>query len=351
MSTPGEILHYVGYDDDRGGIITVVRNLAATGRFPCVLGMNRGGVQRRPQPLRMLEMPRVTGEKIGLTDFWRAYAVARAARRWLREDARRVFHGHSRAGLLAGLWLHWLGEHRVVVSVHCYGRQRWFYRWAARRLGSRLFWLSPAMRTYYGAYGRDWTQCIPGGVPISAASRDGPVAGRLRLGGVGSLVRWKGWHQLIEVIAALPQETRARLTFTHIGDGDADYLEELRQLTDKSGLVNQVDFRGAESSPDALFGEIDVLVITAVNEPFSMAMLEALAAGVPVLAADSGGARDVILDGVNGALYPQSDAAALAMQLSRWLAQPPAWNPDTIRGTTVRIDQVARQWAEVYVAL
>ena len=35
---------------------------------------------------------------------------------------------------MVALWLARAGERRVVVSVHCYGRQRWFYRWAARQL-------------------------------------------------------------------------------------------------------------------------------------------------------------------------------------------------------------------------
>lgn len=345
------VLHYTGYDDDRGGIVTVIRNLAAAGRVRCMLGMNFGGVQQRRPRLETLEFPWIEGEEIGPFNFWRAYAVARAVQAWLHADDTRVFHGHSRAGLLVGLWLRWFGERHAVVSVHCYGRHRWFYRWVARRLGSRLFWLSPAMRTYYGVSGLEWAQCIPGGVPVATVMRVGPVSGRLRLGGVGSLVRWKGWHHLIKALAALPQEARARVTFTHIGDGEAAYLQELQHQVDKSGLAGQVNFRGAEPSPDALLGEIDLLVITSVNEPFPMAMLEALAAGVPVLAADSGGARDVIQDGVNGALYPQCDVVALAAQLCRWLAQPPAWNLDTIRGTTIPIDRVARQWEEVYAAL
>ena len=64
------------------------------------------------------------------------------------------------------------GERRVVVSVHCYGRRTWFYRWAAGRLGERLFWLSPAMKQHYeiDARGGDWTQCVPGCVPGTVRS-------------------------------------------------------------------------------------------------------------------------------------------------------------------------------------
>jgi glycosyltransferase involved in cell wall biosynthesis len=350
-ASPFTVLHYTGYDDDQGGIVSVIRALAATGRDECILGLNQNGRQHREPPLPVVELPRLAGEKIGPLNFWRARAVARAARDWLAADARRIFHGHSRAGLLVALWLHFMGETRVVASVHCYGRQRWFYRWAARRLGARLFWLSPAMRSYYGGPGREWEQCIPGGVPASRVSPAAPVAAGLRLGGVGALVRWKGWHHVIEALALLPSGSRPRVTFTHIGAGDAGYLSEMRERAARLGVAAQVVFRGAEPSADALLGEIDALVIAAGNEPCSMAMLEALAAGVPVLAADTGGARDVIREGVNGALYRTGDPTALAAQLYRWLVQPLAWDREKIRATTIDIDRVAGQWAEVYAAL
>jgi len=345
------VLHYAGCDVDEGGILSVVRALAGARKFGCVLGANPGFVQTRAPRLEVLALPRIAGERIGPVTILRAHRVARAARRWLRGGAPRIFHGHSRAGMLAALWLRAMGERRVVASVHCYGRQRWFYRWSARRLGARIFWLSPAMRTYYGAPGRDWDQCIPGGVAPSRVERAPPIAGRLRLGGVGSLVAWKGWHTVIEAIASLPEEMRARVTFAHIGAGEADCIDALKRLTAKRGLTAQVAFRGAEPSADRLLAGIDALVVASENEPLSIAMLEALAAGIPVLAADSGGARDVIRDGINGRLHRTGDAAVLAAQLHEWLDHPPAWDVEKIRASTIDIDRVAGQWIQVYAAL
>jgi glycosyltransferase involved in cell wall biosynthesis len=342
------VLHYTGYDDDRGGIVTIIRHLAAAGG-DCRLGLNPGAVQTRIPPLPVLELPWLEGEHIGLANAWRARQVARAVQAWLRAGPGRIFHGHSRAGLLVALWLHAGGERRVVASVHCYGRQRWFYRWAARRLGTRLFWLSPAMKSHYGAGEPGWAQCIPGGVPPSAVVPATPQPGRLRLGGVGALVPWKNWAVVIEALARLPAARRAAVRFTHIGAGpDRDAL---RRLAQRHGVEGQVEFRGAESTADRLLGTIDALVVASRNEPFSLAVLEALAAGVPVIAADSGGTVDQIRPGVNGELYPTGDAAGLAALLARWVAQPPAWDRAAIRASTVPIDRVAAQWAEVYAGL
>jgi glycosyltransferase involved in cell wall biosynthesis len=345
------VLHYTGYDDDRGGIVSVVRALAAARQFDCVLGLNAGGRQLRTPPLPVREFPRLAGEKIGLLNLWRARRVAVDVQAWLREDVNRVFHGHSRAGLLVGFWLQRLGERRVVVSVHCYGRQRWFYRSAARRLGDRLYWLTPAMKRYYGIAGADWAQCIPGGVPASQVARATPVVGAVRLGGIGAVVPWKRWDLVLDALALLPPETRSKVAFRHIGDGPAEYLASLRHRVAAHGLGGQVVFSGPEPTADKLLGEIDALVIASRDEPCSMAMLEALAAGVPVIAADTGGAGDFIRPEVNGRPYRTGDASGLARCLEGWLAKPPAFDVEKIRQSASRADDIAARWCTVYEKL
>lgn len=350
------VLHYVGYDDDRGGIVSVIRALAGVGRGEVLLGVNAGARQWREPVLPVLELPRLGGEQIGLVNAWRARTVARAVQTWLRADARRVFHGHSRAGLLVGLWLWYLGERRLVVSVHCYGRRRWFYRWAARVLGDRLYWLSPAMKRYYVVGPADWTQCIPGCVPVRVAGAWRTAEAKvIRLGGVGALVRWKRWELVLSALAALPAPTRARFRFRHIGGPDgsgeaARYERELARLTVRLGLVDIVEWRGAQPSSLPLLTETDSLIIAAENEPFSVAMLESLQAGVPVLAADSGGAADV-LTVVGGELFRSGDAADLARALARLARESVLARvaPAAVERFTAPV--VATQWADVYARL
>jgi len=357
---PRTVLHYVGYDDDEGGIVSVVRALAAAGRFECVLGLNAGGRQLRSPPLPAREFPRLAGDTIGPLNFWRARAVAVAVREWLREDDRRVFHGHSRAGLLVGLWLHRMGERRVIVSVHCYGRQRWFYRWAARRLGPRLFWLTPEMRRYYGVEGRDWERCLPGGVTgdFFALTPAVPVPGKLRLGGAGLLVRWKHWELVPAALALLPAEIRSQVTFEHIGaatsrpDSQA-FAAELRQLAVANGVAENISWRGAEPSSHRLLSAVDLVVVTSHREPYSMIIQEALAAGVPVLATASGGPLDVVVPGKNGWLFREGDARAFAAALEQQV-RTRAWtvlDRAAIRETARSAGAVAGDWGKVYEKL
>lgn len=366
MNEPSrEVLHYLGADTDRGGIVSVVRALAEAGSFRCVLGVNRGFVQHRVPPLPVWEFPPLAGEHLGPATFWRARAVAADAQAWLRGDPARVFHGHSRAGLAVALWLRARGERRVVASVHCYGARRWFYRWAARRLGDRLFWLSPAMKNYYRvAPAADatepWSQCIPGCVPPRELCHliGDKGGGPLRLGGVGMLVAWKRWHLVLDALAALPPPVRARVRFTHIGAPDETaasrhYAEALQTQTKALRLGAIVEWRGEQPGAEALLREIDCLVVASRREPLSVAMLEALQAGVPVLASRSGGNRDVIAPARNGWFFEPDDPRDLARAIAM-LAETDALRRVEFRAEDLaRFDarRVAAQWAEVYARL
>ena len=351
------VLHYVGYDDDAGGIVSVVRGLAAAGRFDCVLGLNPGGRQFRQPPLPSSAFPRVVGEQISLRNFWRTRRVAQAARAWLREDGSRIFHGHSRAGLLAAWWLRRLGERRVIASVHCYGRHRWLYRRAAQSLGDRLFWLTPEMRSYYGAAGRDWEQCLPGGVTPDYFKLEppSPAPERLRLGGAGELSAWKRWELVPAAMARLEPGLQQQITFEHIGAPapTADsrrYAVKVRRLAGQAGPGVRVSWREPEPSSHRLLSVVDMLVVPSHREPYSMILQEALAAGVPVLAADSGGPRDVIQPGVNGWLFADGSAESLAEALRARL-QSRDWaslDRGAIRATARRAETAADEWGAVY---
>ena len=357
------VLHYVGADEDRGGIISVVRALDSAGHFGCVLGVNPGFRQRRAPVVATLELPSIAGEQLGWRTWWRARAVVDKVQAWLRLDERRVFHGHSRAGLAVALGLRSRGEGRVVASVHCYGRQRWFYRWAGRRLGPRIFWLTPAMKRHYRIEpGDSRAQCIPSCVPAPSSLPEKPrifaPEGVVRLGGAGALVSWKGWHLVLTALATLPAAVRSRLRFAHIGSPEASaesrrYAVELRAQTEALDLAKIVEWRGEQPSADGLLRETDCLVVASHQEPFSMAMIEALAAGVPVLAADTGGPADVLTPPHNGWLFQSGSAGDLARELAM-LVEGDALRrvritPEQLRPFTAPV--VAAQWAHVYESL
>lgn len=352
------VLHYTGYTREGGGIVSVIHALHSTARFRVIHGVSEGYVaSAMSADIELWHGPAIASEKIGPIEILRARRVARAVHAWLSEQPRRIFHGHTRAGLLVALWLRKWREQRVVVSVHCYGRQRWFYRWADRRLGARLHWLTPTMRSYYGAAGEGWTRCVPGGVADSAFSGVPPVPepGRLRLGGAGALVRWKRWDLVLEAMARLSAESRAQVTFEHIGGplDDADsrsYARELERLTQKLGLSDRVTWRGPEPTSRRLLSATDIVIVPSHNEPYSMVLQEAWAAGIPALAADSGGPRDLVKSAQNGWFFRDGDAEALAvvLDLRVRLRDWAQLDPTSIRLFARNAAAIAGDWAIIY---
>jgi glycosyltransferase involved in cell wall biosynthesis len=350
-------LHYVGYNDDRGGIVAVVRALAAQQRFDCILGVNTGFKPAGTFVLPTLELPAVEGEAVNVANLFRTRTVARRVSTWLNENPARIFHGHSRAGLLVALWLKRMGHKRAIASVHCLGRQRWFYRWAARQLGNRLFWITPQMQAYYGVR-EDERQCVPSCSLQTAATprpRKRNPKPTIVLGGIGSLVKWKGWHLVIDALAALPSADRAKIRFVHIGSTQKDkksqaYADELRLNVSRSNLETSVEWCGEQSDSGPLLNEIDALVVPSENEPFSLAMIEALCAGVPVLRADSGGATSLIGAGRNGWLFRTNDASDLS-RILRMLVETDALEQITIEPNSLVPFQpavVANRWIQIY---
>ncbi len=317
-----EALQYVGYARETGGILAVVRALAGTGEFRCVLGVGPGFRPKQP-PLPALELPALAPEEIGFASFRRARAVAEAIRPWL--NARhRVFHGRSRAGLLVAFWLRLLGERRVVATVHCLGRQRWFYRTMGSLLRDRLYWLGPAMKRYYGVpvdASDPWAQCLPDCVPLGAVASVLPVRHRSAtiFGCVGACVPVKNWELVLRAAAEIPREMPIR--FVHAGGEDdtaasAAYAGELRRIQAELGLAGRFEWRGHVEDLSAFWREIDCLIVASRWEAFSMAALEAAAAGVPVLAPDASGTADLVASG-GGWLFPADSAAGLATTMAR----------------------------------
>jgi glycosyltransferase involved in cell wall biosynthesis len=353
------VLHYVGYDGDRGGILAVVRALAEAREFDCVLGVNRGFAQTRRPRLETLALPRIAGETIAPGTMLRALGVARGVRAWLQADGTRIFHGHSRAGLLTGLWLAQLGERRVAVSVHCYGRQRWFYRWAKGRLGRRLFWLSPAMKSYYGIGAANWDDCLPDCVspPRAIGPRKEPAA-VLTLGLVGNFVPEKRWELVLAALQRLPAAVRARVRVVHAGGTDgsgksAAYAAELRARAVASGVADRIEWRGWVEAMDGLWRELDCLLVVSSLEAFSVAALEALAAGVPVLASDRAGTRDLVIECRGGWLFAGDSANNLAEHLSALVQgrRLQEWNSDQNALRRFLAPTVAKQYLAHYRTL
>jgi L-malate glycosyltransferase len=125
-------------------------------------------------------------------------------------------------------------------------------------------------------------------------------------------------------VLALPRlQTHPRARFFVIGDVvggfSAEYPAELRRLTDELGLDAQVSFLGQRTDVPALLPGLDVFCLASFDEPFGLVNVEAMAAGVPVVATRAGGVPEIIDDGVTGLLVDVGNDVAMADAVGRLL--------------------------------
>lgn len=131
------------------------------------------------------------------------------------------------------------------------------------------------------------------------------------VGNVGRLHPDKDQATLIRGFAlALPQLPTGSL-LAIMGSGRLE--AELKTLASDLGVVDSVRFLGQVANGRRYFKAFDLFALTSDHEPFGMVLLEAMAAGVPVVCSDCGGGREVV-EGV-GQLFPLGDAEALCAQL------------------------------------
>lgn len=165
------------------------------------------------------------------------------------------------------------------------------------------------------------TAVIPNAVdapPAAAvgARPDGPK----RVALVGRLTHQKGVDLFLEAFAQCVAHHRD--WEAHIA-GDGPDREALEALARTLGLERRVRFLGAVAEPARVFSSAAVFVLPSRYEGFPNALLEAMAHGLPVVAADCrSGPRTIVRDGVDGLLVRAGDAAALAGALDAVLSDP-----------------------------
>ncbi|MBD2722416.1 glycosyltransferase family 4 protein [Hymenobacter armeniacus] len=154
-----------------------------------------------------------------------------------------------------------------------------------------------------------------------------PLEGRL-LGILGRFDAGKGQDFVIEALHHLRTRLGRKASLVIMGEptrneGDA-YLRQLQAQVQRLGLEGQVHFRGFRANPAVFYQAIDVFVLASENETYGMVTLEAMAAGVPVVAAATGGTVELVQHGHTGLLYLHRDVAACARSIRRCLDDAPA---------------------------
>ena len=135
----------------------------------------------------------------------------------------------------------------------------------------------------------------------------------------GMLTKRKGFHFLIEAVSRLPDQQKDRLSVHILGKG-REQTALAKQIRIK-GLENVVFLEGFDK-PGPWLNKASLFCLFSANEGISNALVEAMAAGVPVLTTDAGGAGEFISEGENGYLVPR-EVMAIEDSLSKLMDLPP----------------------------
>jgi glycosyltransferase involved in cell wall biosynthesis len=170
---------------------------------------------------------------------------------------------------------------------------------------------------------------------------------------VGRLHPRKGYDQVIQAIAALPEAVKSQVQYTIAGGrGKGHYDQALQQLAKRAGVHLTIQLDLSNEQLAAHYQQADLFCLTSVPyrnsvEGFGLVYLEAAAYALPSLAYDSGGVRDAVRDGLTGRLVATGDIPALTRQLQHWIQ-----HPDTLQalGRAAREHAQSRTWVDVVTA-
>lgn len=346
------ILHLTGDREDMGGILSVIRNVQTAS---AERGWHHSVLVH--QVYRETRLPRLDYRhtRHGCADLPNHFAIlARAAlmtfevARLLAGEHFDVIHAHTRGSLFVVMALAAIQRRRVIFTNHSYARRVGLYGHSARLKNFYTVLLTPNMARHYGL-----TEDFPkvSIIPDCCADRffseplvtrrDRAAGEPLNLAGVGNIMRWKNWHLLARALRRLTDDERSRIHFSLWGPRPSDpdsvaYDRELRQLVASLGLESRFLFCGVSNSVSECLRKADWMVLPSTNEPCSVALSEALALGVPVLASASGGNVDIVRPGRTGVLFKPDDEEDLAERLKDLLAArvrpvPPADIRESVR--------------------
>jgi glycosyltransferase involved in cell wall biosynthesis len=138
---------------------------------------------------------------------------------------------------------------------------------------------------------------------------------------IGSITQRKGLFLFADAASHLAASL-SDVSFLVVGDGPFDYVRLVQNRVREHGMEKNFHFVGCRSDIPRILAGINLVVIAADEEPFGRTVIEAMAAGVPVVSTKCGGPEEIIVDGVTGLLVPLGSPSQMAQAIKRILSDP-----------------------------
>lgn len=318
MSRPLTILHVLGTADEHGHALALtVRNLAR-GLDPAryqvaACFMSAGG----PLAERLAK----TGAAVSCVRWNGSLSDARGAARFRRALARHdpaIVHFHA-GGSVPRLITRATTRARIVAHYHSLGEEAKLDDPARRstRFADAIIANSMATRDQLGDPRAVIVYPSVAVLPNAKRSPWGPED-RVCIGTAARLVPVKGMHHLIDALALL-DDLNVQLRVAGSGPERA----RLEGAVQKAGVAPRVRFLGWRDDLETLMSSWHVYVQPSLSEGLGISALEAMSAGLPVVAGNHGGLCEIVTDGQTGFLIDPKDTSALAGAIRKLVSDPP----------------------------
>jgi glycosyltransferase involved in cell wall biosynthesis len=143
----------------------------------------------------------------------------------------------------------------------------------------------------------------------------------LIIGSLGNIRPAKGYDVLLRAAALLENAPRS-IRFVVAGQGKTDLFNDLQRLRNELGLQKIVQFVGFVDDPADFLSNLDMFLLSSISEGFSIATIQAMAAGLPAIVTRSGGPQEIITHGENGWMVDAGNPAAIAAAILTLAADP-----------------------------
>lgn len=268
------------------------------------------------------------------------YLVVKALRRLIRERRIDLVHCHLYHANLYGRLAAWRERVPAIASVHnTYIRHKWHRHFINRLLARISFRVTAGSADVekdilcHDHVGPEKLVRLPNCIDLDrtysaldtseAKERIGLDPANVVIGTVGRMEEQKGHAILLDafsLLRSMPGVPADSLRLLVVGDGRLKPATEARAA--RLGITDACRFPGSITHLGDVYRAIDVFVMPSLWEGLSLAMLEAMAAGLPMVATDVGGVRDVLGDNRYGLLVPPGDPVVLAQALAKLLIDP-----------------------------
>ncbi|MEB0048301.1 MULTISPECIES: glycosyltransferase family 4 protein [unclassified Pseudomonas] len=279
-----------------------------------------------------------------------------------RRAERPLINTHNFKGLLFG----WVGATflrlPLVITQHGFtprSRKQRFYTWLSLQLCrtasvDRVVCVAESIALLHrqASVRAEKLQVIPNGLPATTARQPHNARRQRWLAGyVGRLSSEKGPDLFLDALITLCRQ-HPQLDGVMLGDGPE--RDNLLARINAAGLQDRITLPGYQTDMGLWWRQLDALVISSRTEGTPMILLEAMQAGVPVVAFAVGGIPDVLEDHHNGLLAAPTDSAALARHIATLLSEPALARTLSDNARRTQLDRydlkaLAERWSQLYI--